>query len=41
MSGRVRNWALAGWAALTVALLAFAAVVEFRETVWQANGRGP
>jgi hypothetical protein len=31
MSGRVRNWALAGWAALTVALLAFAAVVEFRE----------
>lgn len=31
MNGRVRNWALAGWAASTVAVLAFATFVEFRE----------
>jgi hypothetical protein len=31
MSGHVRNVALAGWAALSVALLAVAAVVELRE----------
>ena len=31
MSGHVRKAALAGWAALSVALLAFAAVVGFRE----------
>jgi hypothetical protein len=32
MNGRVRNGALVAWAALTVALFAFATVVEFRQT---------